>query len=61
MALRIYVNQELDELSKSLESVVQCMKEGARLVILSYHSLEDRIVKNFFRNHDQLEVINRKP
>lgn len=61
MALRVYVNQELDELSKALESVIQYMKEGARLVVLSYHSLEDRIVKNFFRNHDQLKVINRKP
>ena len=61
MALRIYVNQELDELPKALASIVQYVKEGARLVILSYHSLEDRIVKNFFRNHDQLEVITRKP
>jgi len=61
MALRIYINHELDELPKALESVLQFMKEGARLVVLSYHSLEDRIVKNFFRNNDQLAVINRKP
>ncbi|HQK84351.1 MAG TPA: 16S rRNA (cytosine(1402)-N(4))-methyltransferase RsmH [Atribacter sp.] len=61
MALRIYINHELDELPKALESVVQFMNEGARLVVLSYHSLEDRIVKNFFRNSQQLEVINRKP
>ena len=47
MALRIYINHELDELPKALESVVQFMNEGARLVVLSYHSLEDRIVKIF--------------
>ena len=61
MALRIYINHELDELPKALESVLQFMKEGARMVVLSYHSLEDRVVKNFLRTHDQLEVINRKP
>ncbi|HCU21937.1 MAG TPA: 16S rRNA (cytosine(1402)-N(4))-methyltransferase [Candidatus Atribacteria bacterium] len=61
MALRIYINHELDELPKALESVLQFLKEGARMVVLSYHSLEDRVVKNFLRTHDQLEVINRKP
>jgi len=61
MALRVFVNQELEELSKALEGIVQYMKEGARLVVLSYHSLEDRIVKNFFRDNDRLKIINRKP
>jgi len=61
MALRIYVNRELDELSKGLEDATRFLKEGARLVVLSYHSLEDRIVKCFFKNSDQLDVLTRKP
>jgi len=61
MALRIYVNRELDELLKGLEDATKYLKEGARLVVLSYHSLEDRIVKCFFKNSDQLDVLTRKP
>jgi 16S rRNA (cytosine1402-N4)-methyltransferase len=48
-ALRIEVNDELESLKQMLEQTVRFMKKGARLVILSYHSLEDRMVKNFFR------------
>ena len=61
MALRVFVNQELDELTIALKNIVEYLREGGRLVILSYHSLEDRIVKNFYRSHSQLEIINRKP
>ncbi|MFZ1289640.1 MAG: 16S rRNA (cytosine(1402)-N(4))-methyltransferase RsmH [Melioribacteraceae bacterium] len=48
-ALRIYVNNELDELKLFLEKSVELLNEGGRIVILSYHSLEDRIVKDFFK------------
>ena len=50
-ALRIAVNHELDELQAGLSAAWTLLNPGARLVIISYHSLEDRIVKNFF--HDQ--------
>jgi 16S rRNA (cytosine1402-N4)-methyltransferase len=48
-AIRIEVNKELDRLKKSLELAFQYGKEGARILTISYHSLEDRIVKEFFR------------
>ncbi|MBK8943765.1 MAG: 16S rRNA (cytosine(1402)-N(4))-methyltransferase RsmH [Ignavibacteriae bacterium] len=48
-ALRIYVNNELEELKLYLEKSVELLKDGGRIVILSYHSLEDRIVKDFFK------------
>ena len=48
-ALRIVVNQELDALKESLPQALALLKPGGRLVVLSYHSLEDRIVKEFIR------------
>ncbi len=48
-ALRIEVNGELDALKEMLEQTVQVLKPGGRLVVITYHSLEDRIVKNFFK------------
>lgn len=48
-ALRIEVNNELDSLKQMLEASLKILKPGGRLVIMSYHSLEDRLVKNFMR------------
>jgi len=49
-ALRIEVNDEISSLEVMLENIVSFLKEGGRLVIITYHSLEDRIVKKFFRS-----------
>lgn len=49
-ACRIYVNRELEGLGEALERIAHCLKPGGRLVVLSYHSGEDRIVKQTFRD-----------
>ena len=48
-AIRIEVNDELAHLQRALEQAAEHLKSGARLVVISYHSLEDRIVKHFFK------------
>ena len=63
-ALRIYVNQELDDLRKLLEAAPRVLKPGGRLVVISFHSLEDRMVKDALRNgarEGKYEVLTRKP
>lgn len=49
-ALRIEVNQELEVLKDALEQAISILESGGRLIVISYHSLEDRIVKNIIRN-----------
>lgn len=49
-ALRIFVNNELEELRLALDSALLLLKKGGRMVIVSFHSLEDKIVKDFFKN-----------
>jgi 16S rRNA (cytosine1402-N4)-methyltransferase len=52
-ALRIFLNQELEELSLALDSALALLKTGGRLAVISFHSLEDRIVKRFMRDNSQ--------
>lgn len=54
-ALRIFVNQELEELKKALQASVNLLKDGGRLVVVSFHSLEDKIVKNFLKKESGQE------
>ena len=64
-ALRIWVNRELDGLDRFLESIVRRLRAGARLAVISFHSLEDRIVKHTFRALDRgdaiVKVLTKRP
>lgn len=55
-AIRIYINSELDEIKQALEGALTVLKPGGRLVVISFHSLEDRIVKLFMRKHAKGEA-----
>lgn len=60
-ALRIVVNQELSSLENFLNLAPSWLKPGGRIAIISFHSLEDRIVKHSFKNSDVLKIITKKP
>jgi 16S rRNA (cytosine1402-N4)-methyltransferase len=60
-ALRIVVNDELDALRDGLGQAIGRLRAGGRIVAISFHSLEDRIVKRTFRDDERLEVLTRKP
>lgn len=60
-ALRIVVNDELGRLERTLTRMIPLLAPGGRMVVMSYHSLEDRIVKNVFRDHkQQLRILTKK-
>jgi 16S rRNA (cytosine1402-N4)-methyltransferase len=58
-ALRIFINAELEELQEALEASLDVLQPGGRLVVISFHSLEDRIVKQFIAQHSR-EVYDRR-
>lgn len=58
-AIRIFINAELDDLADALGNSVQQLKQGGRLVIISFHSLEDRMVKRFIRQQAEGEKVPR--
>ena len=58
-AFRIFINAELEELEQALEGSLRVLASGGRLVVISFHSLEDRIVKQFMAKHSK-EVVDRR-
>lgn len=59
-ALRIAVNDELNNLQAILPQILEVLKKDGRIIVISFHSLEDRIVKNFFKQ-DSLKILTKKP
>jgi 16S rRNA (cytosine1402-N4)-methyltransferase len=59
-AIRIHVNQELAELQVVLEAALSLLEQGGRLVVISFHSLEDRIVKRFMQTHATAPAVDRR-
>ena len=63
-AIRIYVNDELGALEEAIEKTVSCLNLNGRICVISFHSLEDRIVKNIFKEmkrSGKLEILTKKP
>lgn len=60
-ALRIAVNSELENLARILDDAVPLLRVGARFCVISFHSLEDRLVKRKFREQSELEILTSKP
>jgi len=58
-AIRMYINSELDQIEKALVASLDVLAEGGRLVVISFHSLEDRLVKQFMKKHSQGKKVPR--
>ncbi len=58
-AIRIEVNKELEALEEFLQKSIEALKPGGRMVVISYHSLEDRLVKNFFKSGNSKGIIEQ--
>ena len=61
-ALRIYINDELNELDITLKKSLLFLKKKGKIITVAFHSLEDKVIKNFFlRNKEFLKIVTKKP
>ena len=60
-AIRIEVNRELENIESGLRDAIEMCRPGGRIGVISFHSLEDRIIKNTFRADERIKVITKKP
>ncbi len=60
-AIRIFVNKEFEEIEKGIPSAAEFIKPGGRIVVITFHSLEDRLVKNILRSLQGFKVVTKKP
>jgi 16S rRNA (cytosine1402-N4)-methyltransferase len=64
LALRIFVNQELENLKEGLKETLEILRSGGKVLVISFHSLEDKIVKNFFKEKEKegiIKILTKKP
>jgi 16S rRNA (cytosine1402-N4)-methyltransferase len=64
LALRIFVNQELENLKEGLKQALEVLNPQGKILVISFHSLEDKIVKNFFKEKEKegvLKILTKKP
>lgn len=57
--IRIYINSELEQVKQALDAALKVLKPGGRLAVISFHSLEDRLVKQFMRQHSKAAPVPR--
>jgi 16S rRNA (cytosine1402-N4)-methyltransferase len=60
-ALRIVVNDEFGEIERGLAAAIDALKVGGRIAVISFHSLEDRLVKILFKHSEKLQLVSKKP
>ena len=60
-ALRIEVNNELNSIKRGLAQAADILAKEGKIGVISFHSLEDRIVKNFFKSNNNLNILTKKP